>query len=310
MSLEPYLHNYLSYLRTQKNLAVNSQESYRLDLSDFIKFAVTRGVSAGSEINRHLLRNYMVHLKETKKLSDSSSARHVAALRGWFKFLSRYHPASLINPELLRFGSRLKRKRALPKALSEGDINRLLTQARENARKAQSAARRHKFFRDWAILELMYSSGLRVSELVSLTHHHLNLDQGFARVLGKGGRERLVPVGSEALRALRVYTLERAGRIAVGHLPESPYLFCNHQGKPLTRVAVEKNLRILAAKIGLKLTPHQLRHSFATHLLLRGMDLRCLQEILGHKSIEATQIYTALTPANLKKVYERTHPRG
>lgn len=309
MALEPYFHSYLGFLRTQKNLSANTQESYRLDLMDFARFSASRQISEPKGLNRHLLRSYLGFLKENKKLSEATLARRIAAIRSWIKYMMRYHEGEVSTTELLRFGKKIKRRKSLPRALDEKDIERFLARAQSAAQMAKGR-KRFLTLRDWAMYELMYSSGLRVGEIISLTISHVSADQGFLRVFGKGGRERLAPVGAQALKALRVYLYERKSFLLSRNLPESPILFLNLHGRLLSRVAVEQNLRKMAASIGLKFTPHQLRHSFATHLLTRGMDLRTLQEILGHKSLEATQVYTQLTPANLKKVYDRTHPRG
>ena len=307
MALEPYLHNYLTFLRTQKHLAFNSQESYRLDLSDFIAFAKKQNIDSPKLLNKNLLRGYLAYLKDSKRVAEATVSRHITAIRGWFKYLDRYHGDSFTSAEILRFGRRIRHKRALPKALAQEQLTRLLNFAKNIAQKARGRSR-WRAMRDWAIVETFYSSGLRVSELCHLTKDNLSLDQGLIRLYGKGSRERVVPVGEQALKAIRVYLYERQANIALGTLPESPNIFCNRGGGALSRVAVEQNLKKLAARVDLKLTPHQLRHSFATHLLLRGIDLRSLQELMGHKSLEATQVYTAITPANLKKIYDRTHP--
>ncbi len=279
-----------------------------MDLTDFIAFSKKQNIDSLKLFSKNLLRGYVAYLKETRGVSEATVSRHITAIRGWLKYLHRYHSDSFTVIDTMRFGRRIRHKRSLPKALGEEELSRLLNFARGVAQKAKGP-KRWRAMRDWAMVEVFYSSGLRVSELCHLTKDNLSLDQGLIRLYGKGSRERVVPVGQEALRALRVYLYERQASVSLGVLPESSNIFCNHKGDALSRVAVEQNLRKLASRVGLKLTPHQLRHSFATHLLLRGIDLRSLQELLGHKSLEATQVYTAITPANLKKIYDRTHPR-
>ncbi|MBI4368620.1 MAG: tyrosine-type recombinase/integrase [Elusimicrobia bacterium] len=302
---------YLAHLRTRRGLAFNTQESYRLDLHDFADYARDHQVESVADLNRQLLRAYLAREREELSRAAATLARRISSLRGWIKYLSRepqWRLASAVS--LLGFGRRLKRSRTLPRALSTDQMSALLALAKKKTDDARGRGRLAAM-RDWAALEILYSSGLRISELLSLLPGAVHWDAGSLRIFGKGARERLVPIGGQALTALREYLTERSRQWPHLSRKGDGVIFSNKQGRPLSRVLMESRLRLLGrAALGTRVTPHQLRHSFATHLLLAGLDLRHLQEMLGHKSLEATQIYTALTPSNLKKVYERTHPRA
>ncbi|MBI4063744.1 MAG: tyrosine-type recombinase/integrase [Elusimicrobia bacterium] len=309
--LERSVHDYLLYLRTRRRLAVNTQEAYRSDLLDLVRFGSRHNTHAVDAVGRQFLRAYLAGLN----LNPATLARRIASIRGWLRFLARTRPQAASPLALINFGRNLKRSRALPKALSNEEIERLMIVAQKKALTNPGPSSNKSNVprsRDWAVLELLYSSGLRISELAGLGRFNVNSQAGTLRVLGKGSRERLVPIGERALEALNHYLGEQDRQaVASRNLRASPYLFCNRHGAPISRVFLERRVRALAQEaLGKRVTPHQLRHSFATHLLLAGLDLRSLQEMLGHKSLEATQIYTALTTANLKKIYDRTHPRA
>ncbi|MBI4668315.1 MAG: tyrosine-type recombinase/integrase [Elusimicrobia bacterium] len=182
-------------------------------------------------------------------------------------------------------------------------IEKLLDYAKKQA-KAAIIKSKLAALRDWAAIEVLYSSGLRISELTNLSRFNFNFEAATLRIMGKGSKERMVPVGQKAIEAVNSY-LQAKNR------PDCFYLFSNSRGKPLSRVIMERRVsRLGRLALDIRITPHQLRHSFATHLLTAGLDLKSLQEMLGHRSLEATQIYTALTTQNLQKVYARTHPRA
>ncbi|MBI2069926.1 MAG: tyrosine-type recombinase/integrase [Elusimicrobia bacterium] len=313
-ALERSIHDYLQFLRTRRRLAANTQEAYRSDLTDFARYAAGRGVNAPRQITRILLRGYLAWVKEEERVKAAATlARRVSSLRGWLRFSASVEGAEASVPSgLLAFGRNIKRTHFLPKALSREEAEKLIEFARRSIAKAKGRRSRLAAIRDWAALEILYSSGLRISELAALSSFSVNTEAGTLRILGKGGKERLVPIGENALEALDAYRREKEKIPSPSkNLSTSPYLFSNAQGTPLTRVLFEERIRRLGyAALGRRVTPHQLRHSFATHLLVAGLDLRSLQEMLGHKSLEATQVYTALTTANLEQVYKKTHPRA
>lgn len=304
------IHAYIHYLRTQRRLSPNTQESYLLDLLDLARYSKENGVEDPKSLSRHLLRNYLSALKENGKASASTLARRISSIRGWLKYLESREGMDTSHLGGSRFGKGVKRKKPLPRALTETQILSLLTAALSQVEKAESVQKRFVALRTLTVLELLYSSGLRVTELCHLADSSVDWRSALVRVLGKGSKERIVPIGSSALEILLKYRTERQRRIMAGAMTPSQYLFSNRQGNPLTRVTIESDVRRTAKLAGLELTPHALRHSFATHMLVRGLDLRNLQEMLGHKSLEATQVYTTLTPQALQKTYQRTHPRA
>lgn len=310
MEIQRLIHNYIHYLRTQRRLAANTQESYLLDLLDMARYAKENSVEDPKSLSRHLLRNYLSALKESGQASAATLARRISSIRGWLKYLESREGMDTSHLGGSRFGKGVKRKKPLPRALTETQILSLLTAALREVEHAPTPVKRFVAFRTLTVLELLYSSGLRVTELCQLVDSAVDWRSALVRVLGKGSKERIVPVGSSALEILLKYRMERQSRILEGEMVPNSYLFSNRQGKPLTRVTIESDVRKVARAAGLKLTPHALRHSFATHMLVRGLDLRNLQEMLGHKSLEATQVYTTLTPQALQKTYQRTHPRA
>lgn len=307
--LERFIQEYLTHLRVRRNLAINTLESYGQDLKSFCAFALTCGVTDVVALSRPLMRNYLAAKKGKEKISGATLARNISSLRGWLKYLADSNPGTFGNvTALLGFGSRIKRTRPLPKALSPEQVEKLLDFARRRAEKNQGRWGL-SLLRDWAALELLYSSGLRISELCQLPASSVEWETGVIRVLGKGAQERMAPVGERAMAPLKLYWRECQRSLPA---PEGRhYLFANAQGTPLSRVIMERRIRRLAGEaLGIRVTPHQLRHSFATHLLVNGLDLRSVQELLGHKSLEATQIYTSLNASALEKIYRRTHPRA
>ncbi|MFC1521833.1 tyrosine-type recombinase/integrase [Elusimicrobiota bacterium] len=313
------IRNFLLYIRSNRNLALNTVESYRLDLEDFAQYAAKNKTAASLApelLNRNLLRSYVYELKFKKNLAPSTVARRVSALRSFIKYLSRMNRAKASGGEalgtglssLLVFGKGAKRKKILPKALTREDVLSLLS----TCKLPRNAGKDKIFFacRDKAIIETLYSCGVRVSELCDLQVHSFYRDAGIIRVIGKGSKERMVPVGSVAMRALEDCLNLRKLYLSRHRLTDPPYLFLNRFGKRLSRVWVEKMLKAAGRTVGVQVTPHKLRHSFATHLLLAGLDLRSLQEMLGHKSLEATEIYTKLTVEDLRSAYNKLHPRA
>ena len=288
---------YLVYLRDVRRMSANTLESYARDLAQLAAFADGRGVAPES-LQRQDLEAFVRGLM-TSGLSPRSVARAVACVRGFYKFaaVERRLPA---NP-----ADDLRSPRAwpaLPKFLSLEEVDRLL---------AQPDVATPRGLRDKALIELLYATGLRVTELISLRAGDLHLDDGFLTCIGKGDKQRMVPMGQEAADWVRRYL--REGRSSLLKKRQSPWLFINaRDGGALSRVGFWKVLKAYGQKAGLRaeLSPHVLRHSFATHLLERGADLRMIQVMLGHADLSTTQIYTHVLEARLKAVYDRFHPRS
>jgi len=292
---------FLQYLRVERNASQHTIKSYREDLTALAEYLTEARGSAPprpEEITVLDLRGYVAALHEAG-YANASIARRLASLRSFFKFGQREgwtktNPAKpLRNP---------RKGRSLPHFLSAGDIDRLLT---------APPADDPMGLRDRAILETMYSAGLRVSELVGLNEGDLDFAAGILRVRGKGRKERLSPVGSYAVQALRKWLGVRKLHARVPAGPEAP-VFVNKSGRRLTTRSIGRMLEKYLKLTGLdsRTSPHTLRHSFATHLLDRGADIRSVQELLGHKSLVTTQIYTHVSTTALREVYEKAHPRA
>ncbi len=293
---ERALESYLNHLRVERGLAANTVEAYRRDIRDFLKFADARGVALEQvgkpEIARYLQEMY-------GRLSARSVSRKIASLRSFFRFLALDgHIAgdpteTLESPRVWR---------ALPKFLTRAEVEELLA--------APDLATPHGL-RDRAMLETLYATGLRVSELVRVRLDEVNFEVGFLRTVGKGSKERIVPVGDSAVEWLRRYLREARPRFARRRTPQ-PHLFLTQQGSAMSRQNFWSLVSKLGRRLGIqhKLSPHTLRHSFATHLLENGADLRAVQMMLGHADISTTQIYTHITRERLKKIYDQFHPRA
>ena len=288
---------YLDHLRVEKGLSVNTLEAYGRDLSDFLEWTENKGRGNALELKDNDLRLYFTRLKQ-KGISSRSVARKMSSIRGLYRFWFREgtidrNPAQML--EVPRGGS------ALPKDLSMEEVDRLL---------AQPDARQPLGMRDQALLEVLYATGLRVSELLGLRLQDLNLEVGYVVAYGKGKKERLVPLGDEAIERLKTYLLSVRPRLCKGG--KGPHVFLNRSGGQLSRQGFWKRLHMYALKAGIpgSVTPHMLRHSFATHLLERGADLRSVQLLLGHASISTTQIYTHVNRERLKQIYQQYHPRA
>jgi len=286
---------YLAHLKLERGLSATTVASYAIDLALFERYCRTRGIGAVSRVRPRLVRDFLQWLRTDR--SPSTVARKLACLKGWFRFLVaqgvlQENPAGFIEtPRLWR---------RLPQTLSEAEVTQLLQGPTADALGS----------RDLALLELLYGCGLRVSEAASLDVDHLNLDVGFVRCLGKGRKERLVPLGKPAQRALRRY-LETVRPKLMGNCSQGHAVFVNRSGTRLTRQRIWQLIRHYAIKahVPKRIGPHTLRHSFATHLLARGADLRTVQELLGHANITTTQRYTQVDRARLKRVHEQHHPR-
>ena len=295
-SLSPYIDAFLSMAAVEKGLAQNTVEAYSRDLSRLSEFLISKGVRSWGEVESIHLRSYLSFLRG-KGLSSSTVARHVVTLRRLYRFLET---EALVRESPLPSVYLTPGPRKLPHALSSDDVRKLLSQPDRS---------RPLGTRDQAMLELLYATGLRVSELLSLQTQQIDLQGDYLTVKGKGSKMRAVPFGKWAREKLLAYMQAVRSRLLKGK--SSPFVFTTRSGKPLTRQAFWKLIRryALAAGIDKKVTPHTLRHSFATHLLEGGADLRSVQSMLGHADISTTQIYTHVTGARLKEVHRRFHPR-
>ncbi|MCA1557863.1 MAG: site-specific tyrosine recombinase XerD [Acidobacteria bacterium] len=284
---------YLTYLQVEKGLAGNSLESYRRDLTRLEEHAGRTGKRV-EELSRSDLRAWIANLSR-EGLAPRSVSRATSAVRGFYRFLMldghiKRHPAEdLDTPQA---GTHL------PRFLSEDEMERLLAAPDTSSEEG---------LRDRAILELMYASGLRISELISLKTSDVDMDAGLLSCHGKGSKERRIPIGKSAARWLELYRAARR-RTTRTH---DPRLFVNSLGAPLTRQRVWAAIKRVASRAGLEnVSPHTLRHSFATHLMQRGADSRSVQSLLGHSDISTTQIYTHMTDRHLRATYNRHHPRA
>jgi len=295
--VEAAIRSFLSYLRVEKALSQNTIDAYRRDLEKFSAFATERGLEKAPQVKRADVVDFLASLY-LRKLDARSVARHLVSLRQFFRFLLS---EELIPEDPVVTVESPKFRKSLPQFLSVEEVDRLLAQPDVSSALG---------LRDKAMIELLYSAGLRVSELCNLAMDDLHVDAGSLRCIGKGNKERLVPVGKRALAVLQLYIKKARPEILGEHT--SKYLFIIRKGNKLDRIAFWKNLALYGRKAGLRkaLTPHMLRHSFATHLLDRGADLRSVQMMLGHSDISTTQIYTHVVEERLKQVYKAHHPRA
>lgn len=291
--LEPFA----DYLTLERSASPATREAYRRDVERFVIYVKTRGAVAPAGVAARLLREYVYHLKDLG-LAAASIRRNVSAVRTYYRFLLADGHVVRDPTERLEMP---KRWRTLPDVLSVSEVERLL---------AAPTLDDPLVFRDRAVLELAYGAGLRVSEWVSTGTRDVLMAEGLVRVFGKGSKERLVPLGRPAIAAVAIYVRELRPRLERG-LGKGK-LFLNARGEPLSRMGAWKLLRKYVTRAGLtkRITPHTLRHSFATHLLEGGADLRAVQDMLGHVDIATTQIYTHVDREYLRSVHRQFHPRG
>ena len=291
------LERFGDFLTLEQGAAVRTTDAYARDVGRFVTYARTKGIRAPLGASPRLLRDFVYHLKDVG-LAPASIRRNVSAVRTYFRFL-------IAEGHLVRDPSeRLetpKRWLTLPDVLTAEEVQRLLDAVTLDEPLA---------FRDRAMLELAYGAGLRVSEWISLGVRDVLLEDALVRVFGKGSKERLVPIGRRAIGAVAIYVRELRSRLERGG--GKGVLFLNARGAPLTRMGAWKMLRKYVEKAGIEkhVSPHTLRHSFATHLLEGGADLRAVQEMLGHADISTTQIYTHVDREYLRTVHRQFHPRG
>ena len=295
--MDTHFQDYLIMLRVERNLSPRTLEAYQRDLKHYLSFIVDKDIISLSNISKMHIREYIRSLNE-KGLAASSIARIFSSIRSYHKFLSAENYVSE-NPTLILTSPKAPKK--LPHVLMEEEISAIINAVVETFQYAK---------RDKAIIEMLYSCGLRVSELCALSLNNLYLNDDMIRIMGKGSKERLLPVGGRAKNFLNDYLIHC--RPGIQKDKGSSSVFLSRNGNPLTRAMINNILRKWSQVAGISksVSPHTLRHSFATHLLEGGADLRFVQALLGHSDISTTQIYTHLDKHHLKEVYQTHHPRS
>lgn len=291
------LDQFLHYLTVEKGLSKNTLEAYSHDLRRFLNHLKGKGIQEISKVGKFDVRAFLLVLKK-QELSTKTIMRNLVAIRTFFRFLTQEGGLEANPVEEIDFPGMAK---TLPEILTLNEVEQLLEQPDPQTLLGM---------RDRAMLEVLYATGMRVSELTHLLMDQMNLEGGYVLLRGKGSKDRIVPLGSEAIKWVTRYLETARGRLAKGK--ESPFLFINRSGKRMSRQRFWKSLKECGRKAGIqkRITPHLLRHSFASHLLERGADLRSVQMMLGHADISTTQIYTHVTGERLKRVHRRHHPRG
>ena len=291
------LKKYINHIKLEKRLAANSVEAYERDLTDFLEYLDSRGLclTQADSVN---ISEYIIHLSKDKDFSDRSLARAISSLRGFLKFLLE---DDFIIPEMLEILEPVKLKKALPVFLTYEELQRLFSVVDTSTPSG---------FRDRTILELFYSSGLRVSELIDLKLGNIFRKKQLLLVFGKGSKERVVPYSDDAAVYLHEY-IDRMRHQLMKKGDFNEYVFLNNRGGQLTRQGIWKKLKEFAVLAGITkdISPHKLRHTFATHLLEGGADLRSVQMLLGHSSINTTEIYTHVEQEAIHREFDKKHPR-
>ena len=291
------LDRFLNYLIVEKGLSKNTIEAYSHGLNRFLNYLRRKGMEEVREISKLDIREFLLFLKK-KGLSSKTLARNLVSIRVFLRFLTE---ESILSANPAEEIESPKTAKTLPEILSLEEVETLLEQPDTQIPQGM---------RDRAMLEMLYATGMRVSELTQLQVNHVHLEAGYVLVYGKGSKERIVPIGNEAMKWARRYMGETRERLL--KKKESPFLFVNRSGKPMSRQYFWKSIKAYGRRAGIRkrITPHLIRHSFASHLLERGADLRSVQLMLGHVDISTTQIYTHVTGERLKKIHQRYHPRG
>ena len=295
--MEQFLDQFLHYLIVEKGLSKNTIEAYGHGLSRFLNYAKEKGIEEIQKVGKFDVRAYLLGLKK-QGLSTRSIVRNLVAIRTFFRFLIQEGILEA-NPVGEMEFPKLPKK--LPEILALNEVEQLLDQPDLGTPLG---------IRNRTMLEVLYATGVRVSELVQLPINQVNLEGGYVLVCGKGSKERVVPLGREAMKWINIYVGTTRERLTRGK--ESLFLFVNRSGRGMSRQCFWHHLKALGLKAGIRkrITPHLLRHSFASHLLERGADLRSVQMMLGHVDISTTQIYTHVTGERLKRIHQRYHPRG
>lgn len=295
--MQEIIEEYLHYIMIEKGLSENTIAAYRRDLASYREFLEKEKVGHIDNVDRHILSLYLGHMKEEKK-SQKTIARATASIRGFHQFALREKYA-VNDPTVMMEPPKVAQH--LPDVLTIAEVDMFL-QSPDTTKTAGK--------RDQAMLEVLYATGMRVSELINLNTDDVNLIMGYVRVFGKGNKERIIPLGSTSIKVLEHYMKYTRPKMLKREVTDS--LFLNFHGRRMTRQGFWKIIRQLKDEVGIekKLTPHTLRHSFATHLLENGADLRAVQEMLGHADISTTQLYTHISKKQIRDVYKKTHPRA
>ncbi|MGX7197099.1 site-specific tyrosine recombinase XerD [Enterococcus olivae] len=296
--MEEHVLDYLHFLTIERGLAQNTRKSYQRDLEKYLAFLKKKGIKEWQAVDRFVVVQFLQELQEEKK-SPATITRMVTSLRRFHQFLRQER---FTDHDPMQHIDSPKKVQKLPDTLSLQEVEQLIE---------TPDTKEILGIRDRAILEVMYATGLRVSELIGLKLNDLHLSMGLLQTLGKGDKERIVPLGDLAIQWIECY-LEESRPLLTSKRPEETHLFVNNHGKGLSRQGIWKNLKALVRKAGIhkNVTPHTLRHSFATHLLENGADLRTVQELLGHADISTTQIYTHITKKRMTEVYKQHFPRA
>lgn len=293
------LEEYLIFLKIERGLSKNSIESYQRDLKQYITYLDQENIKGWDQVDRYIILNFLENQKNGLK-SDNSLIRMISSLRRFHQFLKQ---ESLAVEDPMLYIETPKNAQTLPKVISTNQIDILLS-IPDISNKIG--------IRDRAILEVMYATGIRISELVNLKLEELHLSMKLIQTIGKGDKERILPIGEQGIKWVEYYLEYSRPKLERKAAQSSPYVFLNIRGTQLSRQGVWKKIKKMVQQAGIQqnVTPHTLRHSFATHLLENGADLRVVQELLGHSDISTTQIYTHITKHRLKEVYDTYHPRA
>ena len=285
------IEQYISYLRVERHYASNTISAYQRDLSNLFDFCLKNKISETSAIDSDILNLFVMELRH-KAISSKSIRRYLSSIRGFLDYLVKEEILTENNAKKIKSP---KISHSLPKTIDFDDLKRLLS--------VQSKS--YQELRSITMIEIMYSCGLRVSELVKLNISDMDLSEGFVRVKGKGGKMRFSPIGSDAIKAIKLYLAKRPNA-------DTEALFVNNNENRISSRTVQNTVKIRALEVGISVNihPHMLRHAAATHFLQSSHDLRSVQEFLGHKSIKSTQVYTHLDFLELSKVYDKFHPRA
>ncbi len=294
--MDEFIREFMDFISVERGLSKNTLESYGRDLAKYAEYLKKDGITDLNRVKRTQIQDFLMSLKDSK-LNASSIARNLVAIKVFHRYLTSQR---ILREDVTSVIETPKLWKTLPDVLDEKEVEAILMSP--NTRLKQG-------LRDKAMLELMYATGMRVSELVGLKSTDLHMDMGFVRCLGKGQKERIIPVGSKAKEALEKYVLKARPKFL--KKGESASLFLTRLGKPMSRQTFWMVIKhyVRDARIKKRVTPHTLRHSFATHLLQNGADLRIVQELLGHANISTTQIYTHINKERLKQIHQKFHPR-
>lgn len=298
MNIKSWLQPFIAYLIEERSVSRNTEQSYRSDLADFLAFIDSQNIRYPNEMKAHHISAYLSELRRQGR-STATLSRRIVSIRTFCKFLTIQRAVDY-NPAIQLESPKADRN-APPHVVSASDLDKLLLLPDTNEAHG---------LRDRAMLELLYATGLRVSEMISLNVEHVRLDMGFLVCLGSGGRERMVPIGSQGASWVTKYLKEGRDRLAGAGKSQEEALFLNPFGRRLTRQGFWKIIKKYAAGAGIEMTPNALRHCFAAHMLENGADIRAVQEMLGHTTVSSTLLYQAAAKVKIKEVYDRSHPRA